>query len=103
MGIHRKGVLYDSSLKHREYCSRGLPFILSAPDLDFPRRVILSWNMCLIMIPDINLESLLEVFLKWKEKDRRKEIRKYAEEHLTWEKQLLPVKRWLEKNGVEEK
>ena len=102
LGMHRKGVAYDSSLKHREYCCRGIPFILSAPDLDFPNE--LSF---VEYVPnndtDINLESLLEVFLKWKEKDRKKEIRKYAEEHLTWEKQLLPVKRWLEKNRKGEK
>jgi len=39
LGIHRKGLKIDSSLKHREYCMRGLPFILSTEDLDFPEEL----------------------------------------------------------------
>lgn len=95
LGIHRKEVTFDSSLKHREYCSRGIPFILSHADLDFPAELPFVHY-----VPnddsDLDLESLLEVFLKWKGEDWRKEIRKYAEERLTWEKQLLPVVQWLE-------
>lgn len=35
LGLHRKGVTIDSSLKHRFYCAAGLPFVLSSPDSDF--------------------------------------------------------------------
>lgn len=35
LGLHRKGVSVNSSLKHREYCARGIPFILSSNDTDF--------------------------------------------------------------------
>lgn len=97
LGLHRKGVTFDSSLKHREYCSRGLPFILSAPDPDFPEDLLFVHY-----VPDddttLDMKKLSEVFFKWKESGREVEIRKYAEEHLTWEKQLSPVVDWMEGN-----
>ncbi len=36
LGIHRKGLSETSELKAREYCARGIPFICSVPDADFP-------------------------------------------------------------------
>ena len=35
LGLHRKSVVMDSSLKHRLYCANGLPFVLSSKDYDF--------------------------------------------------------------------
>lgn len=35
LGMFRKNVAYDSSLKSREYCYHGLPFVLCTPDLCF--------------------------------------------------------------------
>jgi glycosyltransferase involved in cell wall biosynthesis len=97
LGLHRKGVAFDSSLKHREYCSRGLPFILSSPDPDFPEDLPFVHY-----VPDddaaLDMKNLVEVLLKWKVSGREIDIRKYAEEHLTWEKQLSPVVDWLEGN-----
>ena len=36
LGIHRKGLHEASTLKAREYCARGMPFIEGTSDLDFP-------------------------------------------------------------------
>lgn len=36
LGIHRKGLTQTSELKVREYCARGIPFIISSRDPDFP-------------------------------------------------------------------
>lgn len=36
LGMHRKNLTADSSLKNREYAARGLPFILATADKDFP-------------------------------------------------------------------
>jgi len=36
LAIHRKGLSETSELKVREYCARGIPFINSASDKDFP-------------------------------------------------------------------
>jgi len=35
LGVHRKKSSQSSSLKNREYCARGIPFIESAEDQDF--------------------------------------------------------------------
>lgn len=37
LGLYRKGLHVDSSLKHRGYCAAGLPFVLSSSDADFPK------------------------------------------------------------------
>jgi hypothetical protein len=36
LGIHRKGLVSVSSLKDREYCAAGLPFVATGVDCDFP-------------------------------------------------------------------
>jgi hypothetical protein len=76
-----------------------MPFILSAPDPDFPAGLPF-----VKYVPqdesNLNLENLLEVFLNWKAENRRGEMRRYAEERLSWEKQLFPVVDWL-KEGEE--
>lgn len=38
LGIHRNGMKQASALKVREYCSRGIPFMISNNDPDFPAR-----------------------------------------------------------------
>lgn len=35
LGIHRKRLSYNSSLKHRTYAAAGLPFVYSGSDVDF--------------------------------------------------------------------
>jgi len=36
LGLHRKGLNFASSLKDREYCATGIPFISTGTDPDFP-------------------------------------------------------------------
>lgn len=36
LATHRKGLASGSPLKSREYCARGIPFIYSGTDVDFP-------------------------------------------------------------------
>ena len=35
LGIHRKGLTQTSELKAREYCARGIPYIIACTDPDF--------------------------------------------------------------------
>ena len=96
LAILRKGVALDSSLKHREYCARGLPMVLSAPDPDFPRDLPFVHY-----VPNneetIDIENLIIFFnkLKGKMPTYPAKIRRYAKENLSWEKQLEPVIDWL--------
>ena len=89
LGIHRKNVSLDYSLKHREYCARGLPFILSGNDPDFDGR-----DFVFKIIADdrpIDLESVVAFYKKLNVENTRKEMRSYAEKNLTWENRLKPV------------
>jgi len=47
LGLHRKNVAVDSSLKHRTYCAMGIPFILAGRDVDFSRDLRSIINLCL--------------------------------------------------------
>ena len=85
LGMHRKGIRFDSSLKHREYAARGLPFLLAASDPDFPPQ--LSWVK---YVPQQESPLDLEMMIAFYEKlldhaNLHGEIRAYAEEHLSWE------------------
>lgn len=89
LGLFRKQVALDSSLKTREYCARALPFVYSGQDLDFPADLFFIKKVA-HKEGAVDLEEL--VFF-WKDLQRRGgdwrcEIRAYAKDHLTWEKQL---------------
>lgn len=92
LGLNRKNVAIDSSLKSREYAFMGMPMILRTPDLD--------------MIPSLFFvkyfpepESLLDIHeiinfyghLKNAHPDYKKDIQDFAQHNLTWSKKLQPV------------
>ncbi len=85
LGMHRKKVKYNSSLKHREYCAKGIPFILSTYDNAF------STDCSFVKYEKENDQSIdfseVSHFLK-ELKLSRMDIRKYAQEKLDW-KNLL--------------
>jgi len=92
LGIHRKGIEIDSSLKHREYCARGIPFILAGRDLDFPS----STPFVLKISEDEKTISMEEIIIFYEQMYHRsteinKKVRKYAEEHLRWEQRLALI------------
>jgi hypothetical protein len=84
LGMHRKNLDYDSSLKHREYCARGIPFILSTSDSSFPEslnfvKYVPSSNEA------IDINSLLGFLDEIQENNiTPADIRQYAIDHLGW-------------------
>lgn len=84
LGIYRKNVALDSSLKHREYCARGVPFVLSSDDPDFS--VELPWVH--YVAADDSAVSLFDLIQFWKNIKKRavvkEEIRKFAVERIDW-------------------
>lgn len=98
LGIHRKGVALDSSLKHREYAARGIPLLLSGKDLGFPSD--LSFVHYVAGNDEaIDFEAMVPFFQNLLlQKDLHLSIRKYAQENLSWEKQLRKVVLWLERS-----
>jgi len=98
LGIHRKNIPIDSSLKHREYCARGIPFLFAGNDLDFPRHLPFVLK-CEPTNEPIDLKSLIifwEDFLK-NGKVKKMDIRKYSEDQLDWKKRMKKVINFIEK------
>ncbi len=91
IGGHRSGLKKSCVLKTREYCARGIPFFESLPDDDFPPNVPFCKFVESSENP-ININEIIEFFNYVKSHPEiHKEMRKYAEENLTWEKQLKKV------------
>lgn len=91
LGMHRKGIWIDSSLKHREYAARGLPFLLAASDLDFPPH--LPWVK---YVPPADTPLDIEAIVAFYEtlqgsNNLHCDIRAYAESQLSWERKFEKV------------
>lgn len=97
LGGHRKDLNIMSPLKNREYCARGIPFIFSHIDPDFPK----SFKYCLQIDPDdspLDIQKLIEFTIQLsKEKDISSKMRSYACETLDWSIKLKPVKAYIDK------
>jgi hypothetical protein len=91
IGLHRKKA-DTSDLKSREFCARGLPFLIAYSDRDFAA----DFPFCMQAPPDdspIDIASLLDFYdrLRTEHPDYAEQLRQYAEERLTWDSKLAPV------------
>ncbi len=83
LGLHRKGVAFDSSLKHRLYCARGIPFVLSSSDRDFEKRL----NFVHYEEPDesnIRIATLIQWYDRLDRALIGEQMMTHARKHLTW-------------------
>jgi len=87
LGIHRKALKEAKSIKSREYCAKGIPFIYAGIDRDFDDKSFI------LKVPDddsnININTIIS-FLK-ENSFSVEEERKYAEEYLTWNAQIKKI------------
>jgi len=92
LGNHRKRLYTESALKSREYCARGVPFVISSNDQDFPESF-----PYILKIPSDESPVDINKIVEWYEEltnshpDYSTEMRKYAEEHLSWNAKMKPV------------
>jgi len=90
LGLHRIG--RGNPLKSREYCARGIPFVKSFLDPDFPCSFPFALN-----IPNDDTPVDIDNVVNWyedlskKHPDYSLEMRKYAEENLSWDAKMKPV------------
>ena len=91
LGGHRSGLTKTSVLKNREYCARGIPFISSTPDTAVPE----GCDFCKLVEANenpIDINEIVEYYEYVKQRPEiHKQMRKFAEETMTWEKQLKKV------------
>ena len=92
LGLHRQGLFIASPIKNREYCARGIPFIISFIDIDFPEDF-----PYIKRIPaddsEVNIEKIINFYnnIKIKFPNYINDMRNYAEKYLSWEIKLKPV------------
>lgn len=91
LGGHRKALDIMSPLKNREYCARGVPFIFSHIDPDFPADCR-HWLQIAADDSSVNIDELLQFIFRLQSEDNiAVKMRRYAYDHLDWSVKLQPV------------
>lgn len=97
LGMHRKGLYKDSSLKTREYCTMGIPFILSSVDPDFG----LDFKYQLRIPADdspLSIDDLVSFYEMIRNDDYRDYLQDYGVSNLDWTGKLKSVVRYINNN-----
>ena len=98
LGIHRKGLHYTSELKAREYCARGIPYIIACSDTDFPG----DFPYILRLAPDdsaVNMEDIISFAQTiYDIPNHPSMMNKYAAENLDWAVKVKKLKDFIEKD-----
>lgn len=91
IGMHRLNV-DTSNLKSREFCARGLPFVIGYEDRDFDDDLPFVFRAPASEEP-VDIGALVAFYerLRVHHPDFTKEMRSYACQRLTWQAKLSPV------------
>ena len=96
LGMHRKGLTQTSELKAREYCARGIPYIISCADPDFPD----DFPFIQRLFPDespVAIEKIIGFAQKvYEDPEHPEKMRAYAVDHLDWAVKMKILKAFLE-------
>jgi len=86
----------SSSLRVREYCARGIPFVLTGDDPDFPAGLSFVHRVPSDASP-LDISALVDFYENLQEANPEigRSMRRYAEEHLTWDVKLKPLAHYL--------
>lgn len=91
LGSYKLGFKQGASIKVREYCARGLPFIYGYDDIGFTGNEIFCKRVSNDSSP-IDMHDIIELYEKTVERqDIIDTMRDYASKHLTWDVILKPV------------
>ena len=90
IGIHRKNLSINSELKAIEYCARGVPFIATGTDEDFPPDFRYRLQISADESP-VNIEEVIRFYETIRNENYINSMRKYAEENLSWQVKLKPI------------
>lgn len=96
LGMHRLGLRRSSSLKAREYCARGIPFVLASEDPDFGGDFPFAHRVVADDSP-VDVAAVVDFVdeLRKRHPHYMMDMRRYAEERLTWKAKLEPVVRYV--------
>lgn len=97
IGLHRIGPgEVGSVLKHREYCARGIPFIVECSDHDFPEDFP-YFNKVPADETPVSIEDIFQ-FTIWafNDRDHPQKMHDYARKFLDWSHKMEKLKKFLE-------
>lgn len=91
LGAHRKNIFLESALKSREYCARGIPFIISSDDKDF-----FDFKYTLKVEKDndfVDMNFIIKFFEEIRSNNLGYKLvmRKFAENNLSWDVKMKKV------------
>lgn len=96
LAIHRLALPCSSSLKAREYCARGIPFVIASEDPDFPDELGFVHRAPSTDEPlDISALLRFHASVLRSRPNVTDEMRDYAERQLTWTAKLGPLFEYL--------
>jgi glycosyltransferase involved in cell wall biosynthesis len=90
LGNHRKALTKDSALKNREYCARGIPFLIASRDDGFGE----DFKYILRIRPDespVDVNKVIEFYNLINKDNYVEEMRDFAEKYLDWQIVMKPV------------
>lgn len=95
VGMHRLDV-DTSNIKSREFCARGLPFVIGYPDRDFGQNLAFVHHISAEDTP-LDIAGLIAWYsaLRQEHPGFSALMRQHAETHLTWHAKMAPVVDWL--------
>ncbi|MEE9371468.1 MAG: glycosyltransferase [Saprospiraceae bacterium] len=96
LGLHRKDVMMDSSLKHRMYCAFGLPFVFAGEDANFNIDLPFIFRVP-VGESKVNLDSLIGEYTNKKAHNpnglAKNNIITYATKNLSWKSRIIEILR----------
>jgi glycosyltransferase involved in cell wall biosynthesis len=96
LGLHRIGLTEASILKAREYCARGIPYIIACKDPDFPNDFSYIHTVPADESP-VSIESIIDFAQRVSEDiGHPLKMREYAVGHLDWSVKMKILKTFLE-------
>lgn len=101
LALHRIGLTEASILKAREYCARGIPYIIACADPDFPADYPYVHRLSADESP-VRIESIIEFAQSvFQDTGHPQKMREYALGQLDWSIKMKILKAFLETLVVE--
>jgi len=94
--MHRISLKEGSTLKLREYCAIGLPFIYAYNDDDFDDNFIYAAKIPADDSP-VNIYDVIDFYKRLEGTDYSIKMNDFARKNLSWEAKLKPVFEYLDK------
>lgn len=90
LAYHRRGADYDTSIKNKEYCAAGIPFITSCYDLSFPKEFKYLYKIDSTDEP-VKINDIIKWYKKIEKNDYIIEMKKYAKNNLTFDEEIKKI------------